>query len=190
MPIIQRIMSSKLNILERPLSKGKSEIDITSFALLFSEIVQYCQGRVLTVTELQDKLSGLGQHVGKSLADILMYRDKGFKREIKLLRMLIYITTSVWKSLFGKEADKLEHANDDEATYYIIEKEPVVNKFISIPKDKGSLNCAAYMAGMIEAILCGGGFPAKVSVHWHKGTTFLIKFDDSVIAREKTMDSK
>jgi hypothetical protein len=39
--------------------------------------------------------------------------------------------------LFGKEADKLEHANDDERTYYIIEKDPLVNTFISVPKDKG-----------------------------------------------------
>ena len=42
--------------------------------------------------------------------------------------------------------------------YYIIEKEPLVNTFISVPKDKGSLNCAAYVAGMIEAVLCGSNF--------------------------------
>lgn len=29
--------------------------------------------------------------------------------------------------LFGKEADKLEHANDDERTYYIIEKDALVS---------------------------------------------------------------
>ncbi|XP_065069228.1 trafficking protein particle complex subunit 5-like [Rhopilema esculentum] len=183
-------MSSKLNILDRPLSKGRSEINITSFALLFSEIVQYCQGRVLTVTELQDKLSEFGHHVGQRIADVHVQRERGFKREIKIQKMLLFIHSNIWKSLFGKEADKLEHANDDEATYYIIEKEPLVNKFISVPKDKGSLNCAAFVAGIIESILCGAGFQAKVSVHWHKGTTFLIKFDDSVIAREKAMDSK
>ena len=60
--------------------------------------------------------------------------------------------------MFGKEADKLEHASDDERTYYIIEKDPLVNKFISIPKDKGSLNCAAFTAGVIEAVLNGTGF--------------------------------
>ena len=35
--------------------------------------------------------------------------------------------------MFGKEADKLERANDDEKTFYIIEKEPLVNRFISVP---------------------------------------------------------
>jgi hypothetical protein len=63
-----------------------------------------------------------------------------------------------FQSLFGREADKLEHANDDERTYYIIEKEPLVNKFISVPKDKGSLNCSVFTAGIIEAVLNGCGF--------------------------------
>lgn len=46
---------------------------------------------------------------------------------------------NLWKALFGKEADKLEQANDDDGTYYIIEKDPIITSFISIPKDKVSL---------------------------------------------------
>ncbi|GBP52093.1 Trafficking protein particle complex subunit 5 [Eumeta japonica] len=61
-------------------------------------------------------------------------------------------------TLFGKEADKLEHANDDERTYYIIEKDALVNRYISVPKDKGSLNCAIFNAGIIEAVLTRSGF--------------------------------
>lgn len=60
--------------------------------------------------------------------------------------LCVFVT---FQSLFGREADKLEHANDDERTYYIIEKEPLVNKFISVPKDKGSLNCSVFTAGII-----------------------------------------
>ena len=66
------------------------------------------------------------------------------------------------QSLFGKEADKLEHANEDERVYYIIEQEALVNKFISVPKDKGSLNCAAFMAGIIEAVLNGCSFVSLI----------------------------
>lgn len=69
--------------------------------------------------------------------------------------LCVFVT---FQSLFGREADKLEHANDDERTYYIIEKEPLVNKFISVPKDKGSLNCSVFTAGIIEAVLNGCGF--------------------------------
>lgn len=95
-----------------------------------------------------------------------------------------------FQNLFGKEADKLEHANDDERIYYIIEKEPLVNKFISVPKDKGSLNCAMFTAGIVQAILHFSGFPCQVGAHHHKGTTYMVKFEDSVIARDKQLEEK
>ena len=41
---------------------------------------------------------------------------------------------------------------------YIIESEPLVNKYISVPKDKGSLNCSAFIGGIIEAILNESNF--------------------------------
>ena len=183
-------MSLKTNILDRPLSKGKYEVSVSAYGLLFSEIVQYCQSRVFTVTELQDKLANFGKTIGVRLIDTLSIRERGFRRETRLLNVLMFIRSSLWKTLFGREADKLEHANDDIGTYYIIEKESLVNRFISVPKDKGSLNCASFTAGILEGIFNGCGFGATVTVHWHKGTTFLIKFDDSVIAREKAFDNK
>ncbi|KAF7995132.1 hypothetical protein HCN44_004604 [Aphidius gifuensis] len=165
----------RTSILDKSLSKGKSEVSLSCYALLFSELVQY---------------SELGAEVGHKITDLLVIREKGGKREIKLLNALLFIKSTVWKSLFGREADKLEHANDDERTYYIIEKESLVNKFISVPKDKGSLNCASFVAGIVEAILNDAGFPAKVTAHWHKGTTYMVKFDDSVITRDKQLDDR
>lgn len=102
----------------------------------------------------------------------------------------ISLQVNVWKSLFGKEADKLEQANDDDKTYYIIEKEPLINAYISVPKENSTLNCAAFTGGIVEAILTHSGFPAKVTVHWHKGTTLMIKFDEAVIARDKAPDGR
>ncbi|KAJ8305470.1 hypothetical protein KUTeg_016015 [Tegillarca granosa] len=157
------ITKQKGSNLDKPLGKGKAEVNVATFALLFSEIVQYCQNRVYSVTELQNKLAEMGQHVGSHLLDLLFVREKGYKREIKLLNMLLFIKNSFWKTLFGKEADRLEHSNDDERTC--------------------KLNCAAFTAGIIEA-------PAKVTAHWHKGTTFMIEFDDSVIARDKVVEGK
>jgi hypothetical protein len=66
--------------------------------------------------------------------------------------------------MFGREADKLERANEDDRTYYLIEKEPLVNKFISVPKDKSSLNCASFTAGIVEAVLCGAGFVSTSTI--------------------------
>lgn len=44
-----------------------------------------------------------------------------------------------------------------------MEKEPLVNKFISVPRDKGSLNCAVFIAGIVEAVLTGTGF-VRISI--------------------------
>uniref|UniRef100_A0AAR2KXJ0 Trafficking protein particle complex subunit 5 n=2 Tax=Pygocentrus nattereri TaxID=42514 RepID=A0AAR2KXJ0_PYGNA len=180
----------KSAILERPLSRPKTEVSLSAFAFLFSEMVQYCQNRVYSVSELQARLADMGQSVGASLLDVLVLREKNGKRETKVLNILLFIKVNVWKALFGKEADKLEQANDDDKTYYIIEKEPLVNAFISVPKENSTLNCAAFTAGIVEAILTHSGFPAKVTAHWHKGTTLMIKFDEAVIAREKQLDGR
>ncbi|KAK1878005.1 Trafficking protein particle complex subunit 5 [Dissostichus eleginoides] len=176
-----RFTRGKSNILERPLTRPKTEVSVSAFALLFSEMVQYCQSRVYSVTELQTRLADMGQSVGASMLDVLVLREKNGKRETKV---------NVWKSLFGKEADKLEQANDDDKTYYIIEKEPLINAYISVPKENSSLNCAAFTAGIVEAVLTHSGFPAKVTAHWHKGTTLMIKFNDSVITRDKALDGR
>merc|ERR1711884_869851 len=133
------VIRPKTSILDKSLSRGKQEVSLSAFALLFSEIVQYCQSRSSTVPELQSKLHELGFQCGARILDLVFVREKAARRETKLLNVLLFV----------KEADKLEHANDDERTYYVIEKEPLVNRFISVPKDKGSLNCAAFEAGII-----------------------------------------
>lgn len=45
----------KMSILEKPLSRGKGEVSLSCYALLFSEVVQYCQSRVNTIPDLQNK---------------------------------------------------------------------------------------------------------------------------------------
>uniref|UniRef100_A0A8C5GSH9 Trafficking protein particle complex subunit 5-like n=1 Tax=Gouania willdenowi TaxID=441366 RepID=A0A8C5GSH9_GOUWI len=137
-----RFTRGKSNILERPLSRPKTDVSVSAFALLFSEMVQYCQSRVYSVTELQSRLADMGQSVGAGILDVLVLREKNGKRETKVLNMLLFIKVNVWKSLFGKEADKLD------------------------------------------------GFPAKVTAHWHKGTTLMIKFNESVITRDKALEGR
>ncbi|XP_042863049.1 trafficking protein particle complex subunit 5-like [Penaeus japonicus] len=178
------------SILDKSLSRGKSEVSLTAYALMFSEMVQYSHNRVTSVNELHNKLSELGQSVGVRMVELLFVRDRNYKRETKLLNILLFVKGTLWKSLFGKEADKLDRATDDERIYYLIEKEPLVNRFISVPRDKSSINCAAFIAGIIEAVLNSTGFPAKVTALWHKGTTFMIKFDDAVLTRDKQLEGR
>lgn len=45
----------RTSILDKPLSRGKGEVSLNIFALLYSEVVQYSQSRVMTVPELQNR---------------------------------------------------------------------------------------------------------------------------------------
>ena len=54
-------------LVNRPLNKLSSknaDINLSAFALLFREMVDYCDSRVTTIEEQQQKLSEMGQHVG------------------------------------------------------------------------------------------------------------------------------
>lgn len=146
-------------------------------------------------TPLLLRLNELGYRVGIRALDLLVWRDKNSKRETRVLGMLYFIHTTVWKTMFGKQADSLEKSteNEDECTlphffslgfgFYcdqapiimsltiisgrfidmISDNDPMVSKFISIPKDVSQLNCGAFMAGIVEAIMDGCQFVSRPS---------------------------
>lgn len=73
-----------------------------------------------------------------------------------------------------------------------------MNQYISVPKEMSQLNCAAFVAGVIEGACKGCGMGAGVSAHWVGGegkgggeemwpgkTVFLIKFEEGVVERER-----
>ncbi|NXV71562.1 TPPC5 protein, partial [Atlantisia rogersi] len=97
-----RFTRGKSPVLERALGRARSEVSLSAFALLFSELVQYCQNRVYSVAELQAKLASLGQQVGLRVLDALVAREKSGRREIKVLNILLFVKGPVWRSLFGK----------------------------------------------------------------------------------------
>ncbi|KAI9143791.1 NO signaling/Golgi transport ligand-binding domain-containing protein [Paraphysoderma sedebokerense] len=174
-------------ILERHLNKTKSaEVSLGAFAFLFSEIVQYSQKRVNGIQDLERKLSELGYRVGIRVLELLIWREKNSKRETKILNVLYFINTLVWKALFGKAADSLEKSAQNEDEYMISDNELLVNKFISVPKELSQFNAGAFVAGIVEAILDGCQFPARVTAHsvptesQPLRTTILIKFDAKV----------
>ena len=70
--------------------------------------------RCCSLIYLIDRLSEMGSHVGQRIVDIDFVRDRNYKRETRLINVLVFIKTVVWRSLFGKEADKLEQATDSE----------------------------------------------------------------------------
>lgn len=183
-----------LNIVDRPLSKGKSEVSLSAFAYLFSEIMQYSQTQVNNVAELERKLEDLGYGIGLRMLELLCHREKGNRRETKLIGILSFVHTTVWKALFGKTADSLEKSTEHDDEYMISERELLVNKYISVPKDMGSFNPGAFVAGIVKGVLDGAGFPARVTAHFvsienqpRPRTTILMKFSDDVLLRESRL---
>jgi hypothetical protein len=86
----------------------------------------------------------------------------------------------------------------------LYDNDPMVNQYISLPKEMRGLNCAAFVAGIIEGVCDGAGFPTEgVTAHsvgeeaeqggtaqkglWPGKTVFLIKFKQEVLEREEIL---
>ena len=48
---------------------------------------------------------------------------------------------------------------DDE--YMISDHDLLVNRYISVPRDMGHLNCGSFAAGIVEGVLKSAVFPAR-----------------------------
>lgn len=146
-------------------------------------------------------LNTAGHPLGLKLLDLLLYREptRTQTRPLTIIQLLHFIKLNLWQHLFGRAADGLEKSSDPSKPdeYMIIDNEPLVNKYISVPKNMDQLNCAAYAAGIIEGVCDGSGFPARVSAHtvrqpgeeegremWPGRTVFLVKFAPEVMERE------
>ncbi|OAY74710.1 Trafficking protein particle complex subunit 5 [Ananas comosus] len=191
------------NVLDKPLSRGRQEVSLSAFAFLFSELVQYNQTQVDNIAELERRLEDAGYAVGARVLELLCHREKGNRRETRLLGILSFIHSTVWKVLFGKVvylitfciwkdnlyqkryvADSLEKGTEHEDEYMISEKELLVNHM-------GAFNCGAFVAGIVRGVLDSAGFPAVVTAHFvpiegqqRPRTTILIKFAEEVLRRE------
>jgi len=157
--------------------------------------VQYTQKRVSGIEDLEARLNALGYRIGTRVLELMVFRSesgsKAPKREIRFLPALMSIHTQLWRAVFGKPADAIEKSvqNDDE--YMIIDNDPPITRHISVPRDLSQLSCSALTAGIVEAVLDGLGFPARVTAHsmpiegYPLRTTILIKLDKAVIEREE-----
>jgi hypothetical protein len=223
------ISGSAPTILDKPISKGITQVSLSSFSYLFSELVQYCQQRVDAIAELEKRLHDMGYQIGLRSLELLTYRHSiqsylltnsqtgssgsssnatpnqysvqqpislsnvvqlNGRKEKNLIAMLQFLHSYIWKSLFGRVADGLEKATDKEDEYYIYEREPLTNRFISVPKEFSHFNCATFVAGIINGILDGAEFQCDVSAHFNTAqggatrTVYVIKFEKEITKRE------
>eukprot|EP00930_Biecheleria_cincta_P032077 TRINITY_DN22257_c0_g1_i1.p1 TRINITY_DN22257_c0_g1~~TRINITY_DN22257_c0_g1_i1.p1 ORF type:complete len:189 (+),score=39.58 TRINITY_DN22257_c0_g1_i1:109-675(+) len=182
----------KHSIYERPLHKTRNDVSLSAFAFLFSEVVDYCLKKAIVMQELEDRLHELGLPAGVRALDLYSLRENRNRRETRLLPMLNFISQSVWKQLFGHTAELLK-GQDHENEYMLNDKALLVNRFVSLPRDLGDVNCGAFVAGMVEGMLRSAEFPATASAHTveepggSSSTTILIRFEESVMARERRL---
>ena len=54
---LSNLRSNKSSILDKTLTKGKNEVSLSLFALVFSEIVQYSQKNSQSVADLAEKVN-------------------------------------------------------------------------------------------------------------------------------------
>ena len=130
----------------------------------------------------------MGRGVGLRLLETLCHRERSGKRDTRLLDVLKFVHTTLWKYLFGRQARDLEQSNavrrplpdplcmtcpdrasskmlpgapqvDDE--YMISDCDLFVTKYVSVPKDLGTFTPAAFVAGVVKGVLDGAGFPAR-----------------------------
>lgn len=95
------------------------------FGYLYSEIVQYHQNRVDSIHDLERKLEATGYGVGLRLLELLSYRQREYKRETRVMNMLHFISSTIWKALFNKAADSLERSIDNEDEFMIVDYTPI-----------------------------------------------------------------
>ncbi|MCJ1474793.1 TRAPP subunit trs31 [Lambiella insularis] len=194
-----RTPSNRKTIYDRNLNRTRTaELSRASFAYLFSEMVTYAQKRVTGIQDLERRLNEQGYPLGLRLLPLLLYRapPRTATRPTRILPLLQFITTTLWKHLFGRPADALERSSANEDEYMISDNEPLVNMYVSVPKEMNQLNCAAYVAGVIEGVCDGGGLTAAVSAHnggtemWPGKTIFLIRFEGGVVEREGILEGR
>jgi len=174
-------------------------VGLPAFAFLFSEIVSYSQDRSDKVEDLESRLSSLGYDVGLRVLSLLLLRStqaaggKDPRREHRLIPILQFVHTQVYKFCFGRAADGLEKAVESEDEYMLVMNQPPLTQHISIPRDLANLSCEAFTAGIVEGVLDALDVPARVTAHtmgtdqYPQRAVVLIKLDSKVMDREAVL---
>lgn len=193
-----RYPSNRKTIYDRNLNRTKTnEISLASFAYLFNSLITYHHALSPSVSELESRLNRAGYPIGLKLLDLLLYRlpPRSATRPTRLLELLQFVHGTLWRALFSRTADALEQSTTKKNEYMIVDNEPLVNTYISIPKEMSQLNVAAFVAGMIEGLCDAAGFSTDgVTAHWSEGdelwpgkTIFLLRFKAEVVEREEAI---
>ena len=85
----------------------KTKITKAAFALLFSEMVQYCHQKAGSLDDFSRQLQQMGYPIGCTILEVIP-QCRDLKRQTTVVNMLIAIKEKVWPFLFGYQAHLLE----------------------------------------------------------------------------------
>lgn len=184
----------KVSIFDKNL-KTRKEVASSAFYFLFSELVQLCTRQN---NDLEKQLEELGYPLGSRFLELISIREKGLKKEITVVNILMLIKNNLWPLLFNKNNCVVEQHMDQENIYMIKEVEPnMCNLYACLSRGQYHSNCGAFIAGIIKGFLDAARFPAQVTAVFDDGqelkpdevpeekkTVYLIKFDEEVMVRE------
>lgn len=131
------------SILDKNLNKTRgTEVSLSAYSFLFSEMLQYAQKTASGISDLEakcvllcqrvyvkcvlnaydERLSEYGYRVGLRYLELVGWRERVVKREHRVLPILSFIYGTLWKALFGKQADSLERGteNADECASFVL----------------------------------------------------------------------
>lgn len=117
------------------------------------------------------RLAAIGRAVGRRAFQLYCYKEKYFKREIGTLQILSFACTPLYKSIFGKSADSLERSNErsGECTILylcnllhllvmIVDNNPLIAQYVTLPKELNQLSCSSFVGGLLESILTNADY--------------------------------
>ncbi|KAJ5408793.1 hypothetical protein N7509_002676 [Penicillium cosmopolitanum] len=185
-----RVPSNRKTIYDRHLNRSRNaELSRASFAYLFAEMVTYAQRRVTGIQDLEKRIPSWSSPSRPSILSIYLYL-------LLCSLQLIDIIIPTKPSSPDPPPPPSHPRPTMETPLPALRRCPrtFLNTYISVPREMNMLNCAAYIAGVIEGVCDGCGFEAKVSAHnqptemWPSRTVFLLRFGDSVMEREKVLE--
>lgn len=171
----------------KQLPDKKTNIPKQTYALLFSEIVQYCHQKSESAEQFSQQLADMGYPIGCTILEVLEQSSStGYKRQSKAVPMLLQLKDKIWQYLFGYSAADLEQQIDDANCYMLYDNNPMITTYISYPQEiRKTFTCCSFVAGIIQGILCSSGFKCKVTAipnpeenTYPDRVVFLIKFEE------------
>ena len=84
----------KRSIYEKNLQVQRHDINLSTFSYLYSEIINYYLQK-FKLDEIDKELEKLGETVGPKLYELIIYREKTLKRELKHIEILKFLHSNV-----------------------------------------------------------------------------------------------